>query len=119
MRSERAVEDQRVITTYEDFRTTNGETMAWHRTDTDGRPFNDENFQLQALDYLKNIDPSRFQIPSSDTSHLKLANAKVDLPGTILADRIILTAQINGRAVDFQLDSGASRSCSTKPSRMP
>ena len=108
VRSERAIEDQRVVTSYDDFRTTNGETTAWHRTATDGRPFNDESYQLQTLDYLKSVDPSRLQIPSSDTSHLKLASAKVDLPGQILSDRIILTAQINGRAVDFQLDSGAS-----------
>ncbi|MBV8082506.1 MAG: aspartyl protease family protein [Candidatus Eremiobacteraeota bacterium] len=108
VRAERAFEDQRVVTTYDDFRATNGETIAWHRASADGRPFNDEDYRLQALAYLASVDPARFQAPPSDRSHLEMSAARVQLPVKVLADRIIVMGRINGRSVDFQLDSGAS-----------
>jgi predicted aspartyl protease len=108
-RRERAVIDQRVITTYEDFRTTNGATWAWHVHQTDGRPYNDIDWALVSVDDKTPIDPGVFQPPRSDTSHFTLASPKIVLPGKILADRVILTAQVGHHKVDFQLDSGSSQ----------
>ena len=109
IRTERAFEDQRVVSTYDDFRTTSGRTSAWHVHESDGRPFNESDWRLQSLEYGKPISPAQLQIPSSDRSHLTLATQKVILPGKILADRVILTAQIGDHKVNFQLDSGASQ----------
>jgi len=109
VRTERAVEDQRVVTTYEDFHTTNGARWAWHVHETDGRPYNDNDWALESFNDKTPVDPAIFQPPPSDASHFTLAAPKVVLPGKILADRIILTAQMGGHKVDFQLDSGASQ----------
>ena len=108
VRTERAVLDQRVVTTYNDFRTTNGVTVAWHIHETDGRPFNDEDWLLQSVNDTAPVDRALFAAPQADASHLTLSTPKVALPAQILTDRIILTTQIGRHKVDFQLDSGAA-----------
>jgi hypothetical protein len=109
VRVERAVEGLRLVTTFDDFRTTNGRTVAWHIHESDGRPHNDDDWVVQSLQYGTPVDPARFAIPASDRSNFRLDAQTAVLPGKILADRIILTALIGGRKVDLILDSGASQ----------
>lgn len=108
IRTERAVEQGRIVTTYDDFRTTDGVTEAWHVHVSDGQPGNDEDSQLQTLQHGVAIDASKLVIPPDARNPVTLGGSRVSLPVSILSDRIIVKTQIGGRKVDFQLDSGAS-----------
>jgi hypothetical protein len=107
-RRERAVTQYRVVTTYDDFRATDGLTEPWHVHTSDGRPGNDTDAQMQTLQNGVAIDPAKFAIPPDARDPVTLNGSRVSLPISILSDRIVLKTQINGRKVDFQLDSGAS-----------
>ena len=107
-RTERTVEQARVVTTYDDFRTTDGITRAWHIHASDGRPGNDTDSQLQTLQNGVAIDSAKLAIPPDARNPVTLGGMRVSLPVSILSDRIIVKTQIGGRKVDFQLDSGAS-----------
>ncbi len=107
-RTERTVEQIRVVTTYDDFRATDGVTEAWHVHTSDGRPGNDSDSQLQTVQNGIAIDDAKFAIPPDARNPVTLGGTRVSLPVTILNDRIIVKTQIGGRKVDFQLDSGAS-----------
>lgn len=107
-RVERQVTDTKVVTTYDDFRATDGLTEPWHVHTSDGRPNNDTDEQLQTLQNGVAIDESKLAIPGNARDPVTLDGSRVSLPISILSDRIILKTQIGGRKVDFQLDSGAS-----------
>jgi len=109
VRTERAVENRRVINTYDDFRMTDGTLRAWHAHESDGLPFNERDWKLQAIDTSTPINANVFAPPASDTTHVTLNGSKIVLPGKIIADRVILIAQIGAHKVAFQLDSGASQ----------
>ncbi|HEV2262376.1 MAG TPA: pepsin/retropepsin-like aspartic protease family protein [Candidatus Rubrimentiphilum sp.] len=108
VRTERAVRQDRIVTTYDDFRTTSGRTEAWHIQTSNGKPEDDTDSQLQSLQVGVAIDPAKFAIPRDAQSPASFSATRLSLPVTIDADRIILKTQIQGRKVDFQLDSGAS-----------
>jgi hypothetical protein len=109
VRTETAIEDLRIVDTFDDFRATNGVQRPWHIHESDGRQFNDRDWRLEASDASPTIAPNAFAVPPSDTSHFTLSSPSVVLPGKIIADRVILTAQVGRHKVDFQLDSGASQ----------
>lgn len=108
VRTERAVEGQRVVTVYDDFRTTDGVTRAWHIRRGDGRPYNDEDSRLESLDQTTPIDPARFEIPQDVRAPFSPPGRRVKLPAKIIDDRIIVTAEMGRHRVNFQLDTGAS-----------
>lgn len=108
VRSESAVEEERVITTYSDFRNTDGLTEAWHIHTSNGRAGDDTDSQLQTLQNGAAVDAAKFAIPADLRNPVTLGSPRVALPVSILSDRIILKTRIGGRKVDFQLDSGAS-----------
>ncbi len=107
-RKEAIWEDQRVVTTYDDFRATNGVTQPWHIHMTDGRSYNDEDLALQVLEVGVPLDPSKVSIPTDRRSVYAMPADKVALTATIIADQVVLPVKINGHTENFQLDSGAS-----------
>lgn len=107
-RRERTVEQTRIVTTYDDFRTTDGITQPWHIHTGDGRPGNDTDSQLQSVQDGVAIDAAKLAIPPDARDPVTLGGTRVSIPVAILSDRIIVKTEIGGRKVDLQLDSGAS-----------
>jgi len=108
VRRERAVYDQRVVTTFEDFRTADGVTRPWHFRVSDGRQYNDEDWTLKSYSANESVDDARLQIPPDARNPVAMPAERVKLPIKIIGDRIIITAEMGGHKVNFQLDSGAS-----------
>lgn len=98
---------RRHVTVYSDFRTTAGITEAWHEHTSDGRIENDGDYTRTALTYGNPVDPKALAIPIA-TTPVTLASARVQIPIKLIEDRVIVPVTIDGRTVDFQLDSGAS-----------
>lgn len=107
VRTESIVEDRRVVTTYDDFRTYNGRRRPWHIHESDGKPYNEYDWKLQSLQYDVAIDPAKFSPPASEEL-VRAPSAKWSVPAKIVDDRVIVSAEMGGRKVNFQLDSGAS-----------
>lgn len=106
VRREVARRGRRVVTTYDDFRTTDGVTEAWHFHESDGRPENDEDYVRASLEIGKPVDPKLLAIPAA-TSPVTFAKPQVSIPIKMDGDRIVVPTRIQGHTVDFQLDSGA------------
>jgi hypothetical protein len=108
VRRERSASDQLMVTTYDDFRTTDGVTRSWHFRSGDGRPYNDSEWTMTSLVASEAVDEARLQVPPDARNPVALPAERVRLPAKIIDDRIIVTAEMGGHKVNFQLDSGAS-----------
>src|SRR5579872_3398041 len=106
-RIERLIDGQRVVETYDDFRAVAGVTEAWHLHTSDGRRYNDEDWEMQSLVVGTPSDDAALHPPDPRGSAM-FSSTQGTLPAHIVDDRVIVTTQINGRAVILQLDSGAA-----------
>lgn len=107
VRTERIVEDRRVVTDYDDFRTFDGVRRPWHVHASDGRPYNEFDWTLRTVQNAPVIDASKFAPPAS-AQLVRFTSARSTLPAAIKDDRVIVTVEMGGRKVNLQLDSGAS-----------
>ena len=103
--------DSLVVTTYDDFRTTNGVTLAYRTTTSDGHPENDEVWNIEDLKIDVPVVRAEVEIPGSRRIPVALPEGvdRVRLPARV--DRwghVIVRLTVNGRGLDFQLDSGAA-----------
>jgi hypothetical protein len=100
-----AYEGTRVILTYDDFRTNDGVTRAWHSHRLTARTSSEQDRKLQSVS-SDAVTDEQVAMPSSSTP-VRVPQPTATLPAKILSDRVILRTEINGRAVNLQLDSGA------------
>lgn len=95
----------RHVTEYSDYRSVFGAKTAFHIHSYDGRPQND--FVSQTLSFEKTA-PQTLAIPQSKPIYSFPGSAPVVLPCRFTPAGIIVRATVNGRGLDFLLDSGAS-----------
>jgi hypothetical protein len=109
-RVERMYPDRRTTTTYEDFHTVNGVTAPWRSRSSDGRPNNDEQWTITSLTYNAKVGENELRIPpqSSGLVAFPPGVGSVALPARIVDRHVIVRVVINGRGLDFILDSGSS-----------
>ena len=99
----------RIVWTYDDFRTTDGLTTPWHQHLFDGFAGNDVDWRTSQLSYGGLIAPSELAIPPTRSPlHFPAGVTHVRLPARIENGSIIVRLSINGRGLDFKLDSGTS-----------
>jgi hypothetical protein len=108
IRMEAALPDVRLVTAYDDFRTTSGLTEPWHVHSSDGRPFNDADEKLETLAVGGPVDVGALAIPPDRRRLLETPGPNVTLPAKIVADRVIVAVKIDKHTINLQLDSGAS-----------
>jgi hypothetical protein len=100
---------RRVVQTYDDFRTTNGITEAWHIHDSDGRTELDDDWHLASVDHGATIANSRFAAPVNDRK--SDVSARAPIPSVFVGyDTTVLRVQIGGRGLDFELDASEPQS---------
>jgi hypothetical protein len=109
VRQEQADVDRRVVTIYDDFRTTDGIVVPWHVHRSDGFPKNDMDWRISTLDYDVPVSSTELEIPPSRTDAVVFPAGVSDvrIPARIERGHIIIRVVINGRGLDFALDSGA------------
>ncbi|HEY5257928.1 MAG TPA: retropepsin-like aspartic protease [Candidatus Baltobacteraceae bacterium] len=97
---------QKEIETYDDYRHVFGETVSFHNTYSDGHPENDSD--ERQVSFVRVTTPVDFNIPANRSLLSFSSTAPVSLPVRFVDGSIIVRATINGRGLDFLLDSGAS-----------
>jgi len=111
LRSEKTVAGHTTHTAYDDFRTdARGRTRFWHYYGGDDRPDNDFDYRLQSDDTTAEISEADVAVPH-DRRTLVEFPAGVDivrLPARIENDRVYVRLEIEGRGLDFLLDTGSS-----------
>jgi len=96
------------VVTYDDFRATNGVTYPWRTAVSDGRPANDVIFTVTAFEAGGRVTDDDLAMPAAHSPlSFPAGTDRVRLPVRIDHGRIIVRVDINGRGLDFQLDSGA------------
>ncbi len=93
-------------TTYSDYRTAFGDTSAYDRRSSDGRPDNDSETTITSFTKLTAAPDMR--IPLSRSLFTFASLQPVVLPATFHGNAIIVRLNINGRGLDFMLDSGST-----------
>ena len=99
----------RVTEIYDDFRTTDGVTQAWHMHDTDGRPELDDDWTLKSVERNVSLNDADFQGPPHRPS-ISHVSAETDIPAQTTFAGFVVRLNVNGRGLDFLLDSASSTS---------
>ncbi|HEY5425202.1 MAG TPA: aspartyl protease family protein, partial [Candidatus Tumulicola sp.] len=100
---------RRIVETYDDFRTTDGFVQAWHIRDTDGRPELDDDWSLQSVRHGVPLSDAIFQMPPHrpTVSHV---TAATDIPDRTTRAGFVVRVNLDGRGLDFLLDSASDES---------
>ncbi|HLJ85158.1 MAG TPA: aspartyl protease family protein, partial [Candidatus Eremiobacteraceae bacterium] len=109
-REDDAYPDKRLTITYDDYRAVDGMFEPWHTHMSDGYPANEVDVRIQSDDVNIKFSDDYLKIPSGDQRIATFpANASsVVLPARIDDGSVVVRLTINGRGLDFLLDSGAS-----------
>lgn len=96
-------------TTYDDFRTTEGYTRAWHRTVSDGHIENEASFTIDADD-VKPIAAADLAVPSDRRRLVEFpaGTTTLAIPTRLEQGKFVVRIMVGERGLDFLLDSGAS-----------
>jgi predicted aspartyl protease len=111
LRRETAYLDKLVVASYDDFRSAHTVTVPYRTTLSDGHPENDKVWSVESLQIDTPVADAELAIPGSRRLPLSMpaGGATVRLPARIDRwGRVIVRLTVNGRGLDFQLDSGAS-----------
>jgi hypothetical protein len=109
-REDDAYPDRRLTSTYDDYRAVNGIVEAWHTHFSDGWAANDFDVHIQSDEVGTVVADDEVQIPDSRVSVVSFPpnTAGVVLPARVDNGTIVVRVTINGRGLDFALDSGSS-----------
>jgi predicted aspartyl protease len=111
IRTELAFPDRRVTIVADDFRTTAGYTRAWHlfAYDTFSQA-NPSEWRLVKYDGGVALDPHVLDIPGNKRvlDQFPAGLTRVEIPSRFIGPDIIVRLNVDGRGLDFVLDSGAS-----------
>jgi hypothetical protein len=109
VRVETPIGSRRIVETYGDFRTTDGITQAWHIHDTDGRPELDDDWTMTSVAYGDPLASSVFQVPANRPT-ISAVSAPTPIPARTIVWGYVIRVNVNGRGMDFLLDSASPRS---------
>ena len=98
---------RRLISTYSDYRATQGITRPWNIGDTDGRTYFDDVYQRASLTIGNPIPGKEFAAPP-DKRTLTSISTPLWLPSKNVGNYTVLRVMINGRGLDFELVAGSS-----------
>jgi len=110
VRRETTVLGRLIVSTYDDYHTDRGVATAYRTASSDGRVENDIVWRVTRIDVDVPVDDAELAIPGSRRIPVRMPDERstVRLPARIDEDgHVIVRLTINGRGLDFQLDSGA------------
>jgi hypothetical protein len=105
-----AYPERRVTTTYDDYHPVDGEMQAWHTHISDGRALNDEDYRVTSDEVNIPVSDTDVKIPDGGApiATFPADATSVRLPARVQRGSVIVRLTINGRGLDFVLDSGSS-----------
>jgi len=101
---------RRIVNVYDDYRLTDGLRQPWHIHDSDGRTQLDDDWRRTTLSRSAPIDVARFAPPPS-TPGVGLGFADTTaLPAKMFRGQLIVRVSVQGRGLDFLIDSASPNS---------
>jgi Aspartyl protease len=99
-----------VVVSYQDYRTADGVTYPWHVTAEDGRTANDVVYDIVKLEAGPVVEDYELAISGNRAAPVTLPIGvdTVRLPARIKDGNLIVRLDVDGRGLDFELDSGSS-----------
>ncbi len=96
------------VTAYDDFRSVDGATHAWHWAAKDGHPENAADYRITSES--RDVRPGDVAIakPRRAVFALPDGSTEVALPARQVRDKFYVRVTIGGRGLDFLLDTGAA-----------
>ncbi len=91
---------------YGDYRTVYGEMVPFSVKWSDGRPENDNDATI--ISFQKSPNPSELTIPESQPLFDVAGQVPIDIPVTFTKGGMLVRVMVQGRGLDFLLDSGAA-----------
>jgi hypothetical protein len=107
VRAEFVQDKRRYTSAYDDFRTTAGMRRAWHVHDSDGRAQIDLDWHRVSLDAGKPIPAPRFAQPASNATVVEGLLQRANIPAKFHYGMIVVRLSVQGRGLDFIVDSGS------------
>ncbi len=108
-RVEWIVGDHRIVSLYDDFRTTGGVTDAWHVHDDWDPPQLDDDYVRTSMRTGIAIDAAQFAQPPS-APHAPYSEVTMQIPAQMYDDgTIIIRMVVNGRGLDMLLDTSVAQ----------
>jgi hypothetical protein len=97
------------VVSYEDYRTTDGMVYPWHVTTSDGRPANDVTNDVVKFEAGPVVEDYELAMSAQGRSPVVLPFDvdSVRIPARFIRSTIVMRMDVNGRGLDFELDSGA------------
>lgn len=107
VREDRIEPAQTTVFTFDDFRSVDGSTTAWHWTRSDGHPENDGDYRVTSIT-PRSVAPNEVAIadPRRRLVEFPAGKTSVDLPVHMVGNNFIVRVTIAGRGFDFLLDTG-------------
>ena len=99
----------RVVSTYDDYRTTNGLTEPWHVHDVFGDTGAELDYARKSQTFGEPVDPHEFDVPSGGFEPARFGEPAI-LPSKIPFGSVIVRLVIAGRGLDFEVAAGESKS---------
>ena len=107
VREDRIEPAQTTVFAFDDFRSVDGYTTAWHWTRSDGHPENDGDYRVTSIT-PRSVAPNEVAIadPRRRLVEFPAGKTSVDLPVHMVGNNFIVRVTIAGRGFDFLLDTG-------------
>ena len=106
VRTEASVNRRRLAGDYDDYRTTNGYTEAWHVHDSIAELGLDNDYKRTSLNVGEPIESATFAAPAG-----AFAPGAFEKPGPVAGkitnEPVVIRLTVNGRGLDFELSAGA------------
>jgi len=99
----------RVVSTYDDYRTTNGLTEPWHVHDVFGDTGAELDYARKSQTFGEPVDSHEFDVPSGGFEPARFGEPAI-LPSKIPFGSVIVRLVIAGRGLDFEVAAGESKS---------
>lgn len=110
-RTELAFPDRRATVVEDDYRTTSGYTRSWHHVETDTFDVaHPSDWRLVTYETGVRLDPKELEIPGNARTldEFPAGVSRVEIPSRFIDTDVIVRLNVNGRGLDFLLDSGSS-----------
>lgn len=101
---------RRITHTFSDYRLDRGLREPWHIHDSDGRPALDADWQRVSVAHPAQIDPTHFAPAKSEPTVSFGLDHAADLAARMFYGTFIVRLSVQGRGLDFLVDSGSSGS---------
>lgn len=108
-RTEGVVDDERIVSTYDDYRVTKGLSEPWHVHDTEGASGVEYDYLRQSLAIGDPVEAAEFKVPEGRFNPATVVGPAA-IPSKITNAVVVVRLNVGDRGLDFELSAGQPES---------